>query len=71
MGGGKDHRVLLCFNPPFSLILLNLEEEQILNKKGNKLSLYLDKHLKITRHITVSIIIKIHLHTISLFCLYD
>ena len=33
---GKDHRVLLHFNTPFSLILLSLEEGQVQNKKGNK-----------------------------------
>ena len=33
---GEDHRVLLCFNPPFSLMFLNLEEGQVQNRKGNK-----------------------------------
>ena len=28
------HRVLLSFNPPFSLILLNLEENKCWSKKG-------------------------------------
>ena len=44
---GKDHMVLLHFNPHFSLILLNLEEGQVQNKTGNKLSEYLDKLLKL------------------------
>ena len=34
--GGKDHMALLCFTPHFSLILLNLEEGQVPNKRGNK-----------------------------------
>ena len=33
---GEDHRVLLHFNLPFSLMLLNLEKRQVQNKKENK-----------------------------------
>ena len=38
---GEDHRVLLCFNLPFPLMLLSLEG-QVQNKKGNKV---LDKEV--------------------------
>ena len=33
---GEDHRVLLHFSLPFSLMLLNLEKRQVQNKKENK-----------------------------------
>ena len=33
MIGGKDHMILLCFNFPFALILLNLEEGQVQKKE--------------------------------------
>ena len=32
---GRPHRVLLGYDPPFSLIFLNLEGEWVQNKKGN------------------------------------
>ena len=40
--GDKDHRFLLHFSSPLSLILLSLEEGQVQKKKENKV---LDKRL--------------------------